>query len=307
MDSKSYRGIYVIVTTPFTETFEIDEDSLRATLKFCFDAGVHGVVAPANASEVGYLTDAERRRVAEIVVSEARGKAKAVVGISSNHYRQAAAFAAHAAEIGADAVLAMPPTFHPATPAEIKEYYRQIVAAAPQMPLILQNAIGLGATPMSPAFMAELVAELPTARFVKEETTYSAENAEEIRRLAGDRLIGVMGGRAGKTLLEEVPRGICGTMPACEFADVHVALWKAIEAGETERSRDIFPRLLPLLDFESTYGIPLCKEVLKARGVVPSSRWRQSGYRPLDKLALDEMATLLDSVRDLMLPDYRHR
>jgi 4-hydroxy-tetrahydrodipicolinate synthase len=307
MDGTSFRGIFVIVTTPFTDDLALDEDALRATLKFCFDAGVHGVVATANASEVSYLTDAERRRVAEIVVEAARGHAISVVGISANHYRQARTFATHAAEIGADAIMAMPPTFHPATLPEIKENYRQIAAVAPDTPLILQNAIGLGATPMSPAFLAELIAELPTARYVKEETAYPAQNAGEVRRLASERLIGVMGGRAGKTLMEEVPRGICGTMPACEFADIHVALWAAIEAGNSERSRDIFRRLLPLLDYEGTYGIPLCKAVLKARGVIPSSAWRQTGYRPLDAAGLAEMATLLDGVSDYMLPEYRHR
>ena len=307
MDSNSYRGIFVIVTTPFTEALSLDEDALRATVQFCLRAGVHGVVSPANASEVGYLTDAERRRVAEIMVEEARGRVTCVIGISCNHFQQAAAFARHAVDIGADAIMAMPPTFHPATLPEIRTYFRKIAAAAPDMPLILQNAIGLGATPMSPAFMAELVAELPTARFIKEETAYSAENTEEVRKLAGDRLIGVMGGRAGKTLMEELARGICGTMPACEFADIHVALWNAIEAGEIDRSRDIFRRLLPLLDFEAIYGIPLCKAVLKARKVIPSSAWRQTGYRPLDDLALDEMMTLLDAVAEFMRPEYRHR
>ena len=52
-------------------------------------------------------------------------------------------------------------------------------------------------------------------------------------------------------------------MPACEIADVHVALWNAVQSGDNKRARYIFQRLLPLLDLEGNYGMPLMKEVLK--------------------------------------------
>ncbi|WP_319518110.1 dihydrodipicolinate synthase family protein [uncultured Martelella sp.] len=306
MDRNTFRGIFVIVTTPFTEDLAIDEDGLRSTLRFCLDSGVHGVVSTANASEVGYLSDAERRRVAEIVVEEAKGRAQTVVGVSANHWRMSAGFADHAGAIGADAIMAMPPTFHPANRAEIKAHY-QAISAASDLPLILQNAIGLGATVMSAELLVELVNELPNARFIKEETAYPAQMTGEVKALAGDRLIGVMGGRAGKTLMEELPHGICGTMPACEFADVHVALWTAIEAGDMALARTIFRCLLPLLDYEATYGIPLCKEVEKARGIIAGAHWRQTGYRALDDHARAEMLTLLDGAVEYMNPKYPHR
>ena len=102
LDRSTYRGIYVIVVTPFTDALGLDEAGLRATVRFCLDAGVHGLVSPANASEVGYLSDAERRRVAEIVVEEAAGRVPVVVGVSSAHARLSAAFAAHAEAIGAE-------------------------------------------------------------------------------------------------------------------------------------------------------------------------------------------------------------
>jgi 4-hydroxy-tetrahydrodipicolinate synthase len=115
-----------------------------------------------------------------------------------------------------------------------------------------------------------------------------------------------MGGMAGRALMEEFRHGACGTMPACEFADIHVALWRALEEGRTPDARDIFRRLLPLLDFERAYGMPLAKEVLKMRGVIPEAAWRQTGCRPLDAHARAEVRALLDSLADLMLPRYRH-
>ena len=96
-------------------------------------------------------------------------------------------------------------------------------------------------------------------------------------------------------------------MPACEFADIHVALWNAIEAKDEARARTIFNRLLPLLNLEQDYGMPLMKEVLKMRGVIPSSAVRQSGFRPLDDNARAEAAAIMDGLADLMLPEYAHR
>jgi len=304
LDQAAFRGIFVIVVTPFDETGALDEAALERTLEFCFTAGVAGVVATANASEAGYLTEAERKRVAEVVVAGASGRAAAIVGVSAAHARISAEFAVHAEKAGADAIMAMPPTFHPPTRAEIIAFYRALGGAC-SLPLVLQNAIGPGATPMPAEFLVEIAHAVPTARFVKEETHYPAQLTADILRLGGDRILGVMGGRAGRTLMEEARVGICGTMPACEFADVHVALWNAIDAGDETLSRTIFRHLLPLIDFETSYGIPLCKEVLKARGVIPTATWRQTGLRPLDATALAEMDTLLAGVADFMHPDLR--
>lgn len=306
MDKQSYRGIYVIVVTPFLPNLDIDEDGLRRTVRFCLEAGVHGLVSTANAGEVGYLNDEERRRVASIVVEEGRGRVPVVVGVSASCARLACAFARHAEQVGADAVMAMPPTFHPATRAEIREFYTEL-AGATRLPIVLQNMSGAGGTALPSAFIAELVREIDGIRFVKEETEYEAMTAAEITSLCGDALDGVMGGKAGKVLMGEYARGIAGTMPACEIADVHVALWNALEAGDEARSRDIFRRLLPLLDFESIYQAPMTKEVLRRRGVIANRVWRQPGRRNLDAAAEQELTILLDDLRDLMLPNYPAR
>ena len=306
MDRTRFRGIFVIVTTPFTDDFRLDEAGLERTMDFCLAAGVHGVVANALASEGFYLSEAERKRAAEIVVGKARGKVPAIVAVSAPHYHLAIDYARHAESIGADAIMSLPPSLHPSTPADIKAHYRAIGEAS-SLPLVIQNVVGQGATAMTAALIADLVDDIPTARFVKEESGYPAQTVGEIRRLCGDRVEGVMGGKAGKTLMEEVRHGVSGTMPACEFADVHVKLWNAIEAKDDRLARSIFSRLLPLLNMEQDYGMPLMKEVLKMRGVIGSTAVRQSGFRALDSAARDEVAAIMDDLGDLMLPQYAHR
>ena len=299
LDRTNFRGIFVIVVTPFLDDSALDERGLERTMQFCLDAKVHGVVANAIASEGFYLDRDERRRVIEIVVGAMSGQGaggRRRVGHALADRRR---IRQDAEALGADAIMSLPPSL--ATPAEVKDYYRAL-SGVTALPIVLQNWFGPGATTMSPQLIAELVNELPNARFVKEESGYPAQSTGEIIRLAGDKLHGVMGGRAGKTLMEEVRHGVSGTMPACEIADVHVALWNAIEASDEKLSRKIFQRLLPLIDLEGSYGMPLMKEVLKMRGVIDSANVRQPGFRQLDRHALDEAALIMDDLTEWMLP-----
>jgi len=299
-----WRGVFVIVTTPFNKSLELDVESLRRTVRFCIESGVHGVVSTANASEVSYLSDAERRRVAEVVTEEAKGKATVVVGVSSTCASIAREHARHAEEIGADGLMAMPPTFQKPSEAEIRAFYGS-VANVSSLPIMLQNYGGPGGTAMSPKLMVDLVRELPTVQYVKEETEFSSVLMSEVQDLAGSDLQGVMGGKAGLKLLDEYRRGACGTMPACEVSDIHVALWNALETGDTARAKEIYRLLLPLLTFEVGYGPAVYKEVLFRRGVIASSAFRQTGGRILDKLAMAELDDIMSDLDPLMLPQYR--
>src|SRR5215217_7996460 len=112
--SQLWRGIFVIVVTPFTETYELDEASLRKEVRFCIEAGASGLVGPANASEFATLSDDERRRWIEIVVSEPGGQAPVLASVTCGHALPAVALSQHAQRVGASGVMSMPPhVLHP--------------------------------------------------------------------------------------------------------------------------------------------------------------------------------------------------
>ncbi|SEK10396.1 L-2-keto-3-deoxyarabonate dehydratase [Marinovum algicola] len=299
-----WRGVYVIVTTPFDDDLNLDLDGLRNVVRFNLKCGVHGLVAPANASEVAYLSDAERKQVVQTITDEAGGRVPVIAGVSSSCAKLAVAHARVAQDEGADGILAMPPTFQRATQPEIVDYFRQI-AAATRLPIMLQNYAGAGGTSLSPAAILSLVEAIPQIEYVKEETPFSNTYISEILALAGDRIKGVMGGIAGINLFEEHARGACGTMPACESPDIHVGLWAALERQDPEAAREIFEALLPLLSFEALYGIATYKSVLTRRGVIAASGFRQTGAQPLDAVASARLDTILNRLAPLMHKDYR--
>ncbi|HKG27305.1 MAG TPA: dihydrodipicolinate synthase family protein, partial [Thermomicrobiales bacterium] len=137
-DALAWRGVFTIPCTPFTDDGALDLASLRSEVEFCVAAGAHGVVAPVNASEAWTLTDDERRSVAKTIVETVGGRIPVVVGVSSGSAVASVAFARHAAEIGADAVIALPPTGPAAPLSAIYEFYRALSEAI-AIPIFIQN------------------------------------------------------------------------------------------------------------------------------------------------------------------------
>jgi 4-hydroxy-tetrahydrodipicolinate synthase len=271
---------------------------LDRCVRFCVEAGAHGVVAPVNASEAPLLLDDERKRVAEIVVATVARQVPAVVGVSGATTRQSVDFARHARKIGADAVIAMPPYVKRASPAEIVDFYQQI-AAATELPVFIQNVGAPVGTPMSARFMADLIQQIDGVEYVKEETAEAPHVMTELLALAGPRLKGIMGGMAGRYLFNEVSRRACGTMPACEVTDIDVQIWNALEDGDFVRARQIHNRLMPLLNIEAMYGAAVYKEVLKRRGVIDHATMRGPGLVQLDGFDHQELDAILADISDL--------
>jgi dihydrodipicolinate synthase/N-acetylneuraminate lyase len=293
------RGVFAIPVTPFDAEGRLDEASLRRCVDFCVEAGAHGIVAPVNASEFFTLTEAERKRVVEIVVAQAAGRRHVVAGVTGTSTQVACEMARHAAGAGADSVMAMPPFVRHPTPDEIVDFYGALAEAA-GVPVWIQNHIPPMGTPMAPALLARLLTEIPGVRHLKEETSLAPQVMSQAKALAGDALDGLMGGMAGRYLLDEYRRGATGTMPACEVADAHVAVWDALESGDEAKSRELFRLLLPLLNIEAMYSFVVYKEVLYRRGVIANPKTRAPGAPTLDEPSSRELDQILRDLSPLL-------
>ena len=76
MQSKTMRGVFPILVTPFDDRDRIDIDSLQNLVDYCIAEGVHGF-GIAYATEIPKLTEGERLQVAEVVVNHAAGRGRA--------------------------------------------------------------------------------------------------------------------------------------------------------------------------------------------------------------------------------------
>jgi 4-hydroxy-tetrahydrodipicolinate synthase len=289
-------GVFPIVATPFRDDGSPDRDDLARVVRFIVDAGADGVVFPGVASEFETLASGERSDLVDVVARACAGRAPLVVGVSAVDAATAAGYAGQARAIGAVAVMAVaPPSLRDAPPAQL-DYYRAI--AAQGVPIILQNAPPPAGCGLSPESVAAIVAAVPDIRYVKEETLPCGQRITRLLELA-PQLDGVFGGAGGRYITDELARGACGTMPACELVDLHVEQFRRHRAGDAAGVRALYNRMLPLLNFQAVFRMAMTKEVLRRRGVIRATHVRAAGP-PLDDGDRRELDALLADVNDLV-------
>jgi len=298
-DSAPFRGVFTIPSTPFREGGEIDVPSFRRVVDFCVDCGAHGLVFPVNASEFTALSDAERFKLAEVLVEQNADRIPAIVGVAAVSKEAAAKLAAHARAIGADGVIAMPPYIKRGAPSEalIFDYYRAISDAA-QLPVFIQNYSPPIGTDMSAGMLLRLCREIEWVQYVKEETTPSTMKLTQLLASNDGSCRAVFGGAGGRYLIEEYRRGSAGNMPGCHVTDVVVAFWDALETGDEARAMRIYKEMAPLFFFE--HQLRGCyKEVLYRRGVIDCPL-KRNGAMPLDKVSSQYLDEILVGLAPLM-------
>ena len=292
-----WRGIFPILITPFTESLELDEDSLRRQVGFCIEAGAGGLVGPANASEFATLSDNERRRWLEIVIDETAGRLPVVASVTSGHAVAAAEMARFAEGAGVAGIMSMPPPLLKPNEDGCEAYFRTL-AAAVTVPLIVQNFGPPLGTPMQAATLARLCREVARIEYIKEEVAPEPQMISATLAAVGDACRGIFGGQGGIYMVDEFRRGAVGNMPGSHTTDVLVDIWSQLEDGNTDGAREAFHRLLPLMTYERMYGVAVYKEILVRRGIFAHAFRRAPGV-VLDADTLRELEPALALVEPL--------
>lgn len=132
---KRLVGLIPATYTPFTADGAVDLSSIGPLTEQLLADGVSGLYVCGSTGEGVSLSTAERRQVAEAFTAATRGRVPVIVHVGHDSLTEAAALAAHAAEIGADATSAMPPCYFPIRDAAMAvECAAAVAAAAPKLP-----------------------------------------------------------------------------------------------------------------------------------------------------------------------------
>jgi dihydrodipicolinate synthase/N-acetylneuraminate lyase len=254
-EGKSFRGLFPIGQTPFTEDDKLDLECLAAEVKFCNRARVPGFIWPQIASGWSTLSTSERLAGAEAILAAGKGgKTALVIGVQTqnNDLAGAVAYAKHAAKNGADAICSLPPT---GDDAALLSYYKTI-GNATDRPLFVQT-IG----DMSVDLIVEMYRSIPTMRVVKDEAGDPLARVTEIRKRTDDK-IGVFAGKGVRLMVNEMQLGFAGYCPVVALADVYQQAFELYEAGKPREAFDMFGRVLA---FDSITNAD--RYLLVARGI----------------------------------------
>ena len=289
-----------MLPTPFDAEGRPDPSSLGKLVDYLLRCGVDGMTYPGVASEVGQLTTAEREALLDVVLTKVAGRVPVIAGVSSGDVGTTVRLVASAIGRRAAALMvAVPPDRKSA--AEQIAYFALVAQAASGATLMLQNVpppVGAG---LDPDVLLEVLAAVPSIQYVKEETLPSGQRLSVLLEKAPSNLLGVFGGAGGRYITDELRRGAAGTMPAIELAEVHTALFQAHRAGDADRVRELFTRMLPVLNVQAVFRWSLTKYVLKKRGLLADTRQRMPGPL-LDALDRADVDAFLADIDDLLLP-----
>ena len=251
--ARELRGILSALATPFTaDGAEIDEAGLRELVDGNIEAGIHGLIPCGSTGEFFVLTRDERKRVAEIVRDQARGRVPVVPHTGSCSTAEAIDLSRHAESIGADGVMVVQPYYEAPSLDEIVGYYKDISDAIHIPIMVYNNPAGTGVNPGA-EFMGRIAMEVPNVKYIKDSSGDLSQVSELLYRYGKEVTIlngwdtitfsGLALGTKGSVW------GAANVMPR-QCAD----LFNLIDAGELLKARALWDKMWPVNQFLVTEG-----------------------------------------------------
>jgi len=163
-----FNGIIPPVVTPLDENERVDEGAMRAVVRYLIQSGVHGIFVLGSTGEFAHLTDDEKRRAIEVVVSEVNGKVPVLVGVTESGTKRSIFWAKEAQRFGANGVVAAPPFYYHLSEAEIENHYRALASEC-ELPILLYHIPSTTKVRFS-LELIERLAEAPNIVGIKDST-----------------------------------------------------------------------------------------------------------------------------------------
>jgi 4-hydroxy-tetrahydrodipicolinate synthase len=176
-------GVITAMVTPFDANGELNEDAAVRLMHHLLDHGSDGLVLAGSTGESVTLSDDEMLRLWRLGVAEC-GDASVIAGTGSNDTRHAVHLTELATEAGADAVLVVAPYYNKPNRRGLMEHYRAVGGG--DRPVILYNIPSRSVIDMPNEFLAELAAEIPNVKAVKQARFGDIAPIEGLDLLAGN-------------------------------------------------------------------------------------------------------------------------
>ena len=275
--TKPMAGSFMILSTPYTETNSMDSGDLAGQVAFVGRCGADGIVWPQNSSEQRYLSQAERMRGFEMLAEANAGRRTALVlGVQADNTKGMLEYARHAESLEPDGMIAIPPTTA-TTLDDFRDYYRAL-AEVTDRPVFVQTSGGAPDVVPTTDFIVEMAKAYPNLAYVKEERAPVHDRMLALAEHRPATIKRIFGAAFGRQWLYEMRLGMDGVMTGgAMYADIYARLWELHTAGRTDELRDLYAKLLLMLNLDSIVpGVRLY--MLKKRGIFKTTRSRRGDY-----------------------------
>ena len=293
-----FTGVGTALVTPFTADGSLDEAAISRLARRQVDAGVHVLVPCGTTGETPTLSFDERRRVIELVVTEAKGRALVLAGAGGYDTKEVIHMAAMVKAAGADGILSVTPYYNKPTPEGLYQHYKAI-ADSTDLPIIVYNVPGRTGCNIDPSTLVRL-AGIPNIIGVKEASGNISQIAEICHSVPSDFI--VMSGDDAITLplMALGGHGII-SVASNEVPAEMVQMVEAFERGALADARHWHNKLLPIMQvnfIESNPGpvkyamaaMGLCEEIFRLPVVSPRASLQEKILGVLREFGLPVVA-----------------
>ena len=287
LEPKSLRGAFMILSTPYTNADEVDFEDLASEVDFCDRCGIEALVWPQNSSEQRYLSKSERMHGFDVLVEANEGRAPALVlGVQADDTAGMLEYARHAESLQPDAMIAIPP--RTATSLDDFRSYYAALCDVTDRPVFVQTSGGAPDIEPTVDFLVSLAREFPQCGYVKEEHPPVQERMLELAKYRPDPIKSILGANFGRAWPYEMRLGTDGVMTGgVMYADIYAGLWDFHLSGQHDHMRDLYAKLLLLLNLDSLIpGVRLY--VLQKRGLFKTLKSRRGDYS-FTQMQIDEI------------------
>jgi 4-hydroxy-tetrahydrodipicolinate synthase len=250
MTRQPWHGVVVATALPFhvagADPLAVDLDRYAEHVRWLAAEGCAGVAPNGSLGEYQSLTADERAAVVRTAVDAAPEGFTIMPGVGAYGAREARAWAEQAADAGAHAVMALPPSAYRADQDAVVEHYREVARAG--LPVVAYNNPVDTRVDLTPQLIERLHGEgLVVA--VKE-FTGDVRRAYEIAELVPglDLLVG-----SDDVTLEVALAGAVGWVSGYPNALPRscVRLWELVRGGDVAAALPLYRELHPLLRWDS--------------------------------------------------------
>ena len=274
--SKKMHGALMILSTPYTESGDVDYEDLAKEVAFCDQCGVQGIVWPQNSSEQRYLTKAERIRGFEVLAEANRGRGMSLtLGVQADDTAGMLEYARVAESLEPDGMIAIPPTSADSL-AQIRAYYAALCEITSR-PIFVQTSGG-PEIELPIDFLVQLARDFPQCGYIKEEYGDVHARMLALQEFQPDPIRSVFGATLGRGWLYEMRIGTDGVMTGgTMYGDVYARLWQLHLEGRHIELRECYSKLLLIQNLDTLIpGVRLY--VLRKRGVFKTANSRRGEY-----------------------------
>jgi len=242
--TKTFRGTYTVMITPYDEAGNVDLDALAAFTDWQVREGIHGLIPLGSTGEFLSLSPDERTAITETVIRAVAGRVPVLVGTGAEDTREVVRLSREAEALGADGVMIIPPFYSTPTDDELYHHYKT-VAGAIGIPIMVYNNPATANVDLKPELVARLAA-IDGCDYIKE-STLEVTRVRDIIRLCGERMT-VFGGILGFESFVEGAEGWVAVASNVAPGPLARLFSLVADEGSIPEARALYLKWLPVIE-----------------------------------------------------------